>query len=402
MKNLLQQLSHSLTRVLTVLTLCLPITAYSATGQQVFIPIAVGDITTFIPLLSGPSNATISTNTQAVGGDNYNLSWNSVANAAYYQLIIVDENGEQKVIRVTGQSYTLASLPLGNSTVSLMACNSSDQCGAAVDLGTYNTTERVIYAHADILGSPILRTDQAGNVMEEFHYQPFGETQEEKSEDIGYTGHLEDRDLDLTYMQARYYDPVIGRFYGNDRIGYTFANPVMSFNRYLYVNNNPYKYIDPDGEFYVRAQSAMVTIGTNKFFFDTVDSKVDAVLEESSGMIAGRINKVLKYTRQFVKLGKLIPSRVSPSNPISDSERLAEVGETLDEVLGDVAGIPATETGVSREFIEEMMNKFKEENPDGYREFNEAVEDLYGMSFEDVLDKAEDQIEEAADTQLDI
>lgn len=51
-------------------------------------------------------------------------------------------------------------------------------------------------------------------------------------------------------MQARYYDPVIGRFYSNDPVGYTTKNPVMSFNRYLYVNNNPYKYTDPNGEFF--------------------------------------------------------------------------------------------------------------------------------------------------------
>lgn len=50
-------------------------------------------------------------------------------------------------------------------------------------------------------------------------------------------------------MQARYYDPVIGRFYSNGQVGWTPANPVMSFNRYLYVNNNPYKYTDPNGEF---------------------------------------------------------------------------------------------------------------------------------------------------------
>jgi hypothetical protein len=54
-------------------------------------------------------------------------------------------------------------------------------------------------------------------------------------------------------MQARYYDPVIGRFYSNDPVGYTSQNPVMSFNRYLYVNNNPYKYTDPDGEFLLGA-----------------------------------------------------------------------------------------------------------------------------------------------------
>jgi RHS repeat-associated protein len=51
-------------------------------------------------------------------------------------------------------------------------------------------------------------------------------------------------DLSLNYMQARYYDPVIGRFYSNDPVG---VRDVHSFNRYAYVNNNPYKYTDPDG-----------------------------------------------------------------------------------------------------------------------------------------------------------
>jgi uncharacterized protein RhaS with RHS repeats len=48
------------------------------------------------------------------------------------------------------------------------------------------------------------------------------------------------------YMQARYYDPVISRFYSNDPIGF---RDVHSFNRYAYANNNPYRYTDPDGKF---------------------------------------------------------------------------------------------------------------------------------------------------------
>ncbi len=47
-------------------------------------------------------------------------------------------------------------------------------------------------------------------------------------------------------MQARYYDPVIGRFYSNDPVGFT--GDVTTFNRYSYVGNNPYKYTDPDGQ----------------------------------------------------------------------------------------------------------------------------------------------------------
>ena len=64
----------------------------------------------------------------------------------------------------------------------------------------------------------------------------------------GYIGHLEDDDLQLTYMQQRYYDPVIGRFYSNDPVGFRASNPMM-FNRYAYANNNPYKYVDPDGAY---------------------------------------------------------------------------------------------------------------------------------------------------------
>lgn len=51
-------------------------------------------------------------------------------------------------------------------------------------------------------------------------------------------------------MQQRYYDPVIGRFYSNDPAD-TFEHfrqgNVQGFNRNAYANNNPYKYVDPDG-----------------------------------------------------------------------------------------------------------------------------------------------------------
>ncbi|WP_287009079.1 RHS repeat-associated core domain-containing protein [Alteromonas sp.] len=52
-------------------------------------------------------------------------------------------------------------------------------------------------------------------------------------------------------MQARYYDPVIGRFYSNDPVDalghMQRGNPVHGFGRHTYANNNPYRYTDPDG-----------------------------------------------------------------------------------------------------------------------------------------------------------
>ncbi len=62
---------------------------------------------------------------------------------------------------------------------------------------------------------------------------------------VGYTGHQWDKDSGLNYMQARYYDPLLARFLSNDPVGF---RDIHSFNRYVYANNNPYKYTDPDGE----------------------------------------------------------------------------------------------------------------------------------------------------------
>ena len=104
----------------------------------------------------------------------------------------------------------------------------------------------VTYVHTDHLGSVVAESNASGQITKRFHYKPFGESIEAQHDDIGYTGHKHDTDLGLTYMQARYYDPVLGRFYGNDPVGYT--GEVDTFNRYSYVANNPYRYIDPTGE----------------------------------------------------------------------------------------------------------------------------------------------------------
>jgi RHS repeat-associated protein len=97
------------------------------------------------------------------------------------------------------------------------------------------------------LGSKLIAEEGAGVVISDsiMNYKPFGDSIEEPKDDVGYTGHKFDTDLGLSYMQARYYDPVIGRFYSNDPIGF---RDIHSFNRYAYANNNPYKYTDPDGK----------------------------------------------------------------------------------------------------------------------------------------------------------
>ena len=105
----------------------------------------------------------------------------------------------------------------------------------------------VEYIHTDALGSPVAVTDASGNVIEREVYEPYGSPiTRPPSDQPGFTGHVADSLTGLTYMQQRYYDPQIGRFLSVDPVT-AYSNPLGTFNRYWYANNNPYKFNDPDG-----------------------------------------------------------------------------------------------------------------------------------------------------------
>jgi RHS repeat-associated protein len=121
---------------------------------------------------------------------------------------------------------------------------------ALLALSAAQGAETVTYIHWDALGSPVAATDEAGNVVWREAYRPYGgRINNEPAADSHsrwYTGHPQDADTGLVYAGARYYDPTIGRFLAIDPVGVK-ADNLHSFNRYAYANNNPYRYIDPDG-----------------------------------------------------------------------------------------------------------------------------------------------------------
>jgi RHS repeat-associated protein len=106
----------------------------------------------------------------------------------------------------------------------------------------------VSYAHTDALGSVVAHTNASGQLMgARTRYEPFGATAlGDVPQSLGFTGHVNDSDTGLVYMQQRYYDPIAGRFLSVDPVT-TDAKTGGFFNRYVYGNNNPYRYIDPNG-----------------------------------------------------------------------------------------------------------------------------------------------------------
>ena len=105
----------------------------------------------------------------------------------------------------------------------------------------------VHYLHTDLLGSPI--DGKVGSTSYTENYSPWGEKLDnpiQLADDVGFTGHQSDVATGFTYMQARYYDPVIGRFLSVDPVHFHTAK-TSSFGRYTYSSNSPLSRTDPDG-----------------------------------------------------------------------------------------------------------------------------------------------------------
>jgi RHS repeat-associated protein len=103
--------------------------------------------------------------------------------------------------------------------------------------------------HVDHLGSTRLVTDDAGDIVSEHKFLPFGEEilpMREYSTKM-FTGHERDDESGLDYMLGRYYSAFTARFLSTDPGGYDPITPAI-WNRYVYAANNPLFYVDLDGE----------------------------------------------------------------------------------------------------------------------------------------------------------
>ena len=106
---------------------------------------------------------------------------------------------------------------------------------------------KIDYYHPDHLGSTNLVTNESGEVVEETFYFPYGEIIEGGESRFLFTGKEKDKNTELYYYGARYYDSFSKHFIQPDSAIADVYNP-QDLNRYSYTRNNPYKYTDPTGE----------------------------------------------------------------------------------------------------------------------------------------------------------
>ena len=116
----------------------------------------------------------------------------------------------------------------------------------ALRIGAAGTTR---YVHSDALGSPVAVSEASGGLLGRLEYEPYGAFWSGVpglAAQVGYTGHEQQPSGGLVYAQARYYEPIAGRFLSPDPVGVDLRSG-QNYDRYGYAHDNPYRFTDPDG-----------------------------------------------------------------------------------------------------------------------------------------------------------
>jgi len=120
-----------------------------------------------------------------------------------------------------------------------------------VSIILHGTPETVLYLETDHLNTPIAARDQTGKVVWKWESDAFGTTLPNEDPDgdtqkvtinLRFPGMYADVESGLFNNHHRYYDPKLGREMSPDPIGLASGR-----NPFVYANNNPLSYTDPDG-----------------------------------------------------------------------------------------------------------------------------------------------------------
>lgn len=120
---------------------------------------------------------------------------------------------------------------------------------------------KYLFLHKDYLGSILAISDEAGNLLEQRHFDAWGILTNGALNivDRGYTSHEHFAELGIIHMNGRLYDPLQRRFLNADE---NIQDPynTQCYNKYGYVTNNPLLFNDPSGEIFGLAEGLLSAV----------------------------------------------------------------------------------------------------------------------------------------------
>ncbi len=208
--------------------------------------------------------------------------------------------------------------------------------------------EFTMFFHNDMLGSPVLATDSTGKVLGRENYSPFGERQIKDPAASGntlwFTGKPQNESSGLSYFGARYYSPELGQFMSVDPVAPITGN-IHHFNRYAYANNNPSKYIDPDGQLPILVPIAIAVVAeignlALESYSDSGETCNGCIHPSGFGIPGGAIGSGAKV------LGRTTTTLVDAAPSVTKGA-LKQFGRSIDD-LSSAASQPFKNTGLTK------------------------------------------------------
>jgi RHS repeat-associated protein len=254
-----------------------------------------------------------------------------------------------------------------------------------IDLISQEDANGRIYYQVDGLGSTRLLTDNNGAIVVEYDYDAYGNlTRKVGDADNNYlfAGEQFDDAVDGYYLRARYYDPATGRFNSTDPFeGYN--NWPVTLHDYLYVGNNPVKYLDPSGlvvsiEYIQQKHPELLqvikclggNIGTeiaSQGLYILVDSLVPTYVGKAGGIgvKSDILDRVIKHVKDQTKVFNDIivvnfPKSKSAKELVVLEEALIDYARNLFNLTNkNAAGVSKQILQEAREKIEDVLVKVK-------------------------------------------
>ena len=208
----------------------------------------------------------------------------SIEENGYKAEFLYDARGERKCMTLTHDGEELQhKYYLGDryeadaeKTILYLDGNAYSAPAACVKVGG---EWKIVYICRDHQGSVTHVADSVGALLQELSYDAWGRlrnpstgtpyapgSEPELYLGRGYTGHEHLPQFGLVNMNARLYDPLLGRFLSPDPY-VQFPGFTQGLNRYTYALNNPLVYVDERGEFawiaIAAAIGAVVNVATH-------------------------------------------------------------------------------------------------------------------------------------------
>lgn len=173
-----------------------------------------------------------------------------------------------------------------------------------------NNKWALYYILRDNLGSITHITDSQGNVVQELSYDPWGNLRNPGTHELyppdeepeliigrGFSGHEHLQQYRLINMNARLYDPALGRFLSPDPY-VQMPDFTQNLNRFSYCLNNPLVYKDENGEFIQLLIGAAIGAGVN-LAIDLINGDIhnfkDAMVSVGMGAVGGALTAINPY-----------------------------------------------------------------------------------------------------------